>query len=178
MDVLHTKVAAPLAAVNAVQQITVYQVFPYEVAFLGKSTAEIAPTASAAQVQTALRALPTIGGANVNVTGSAGGPYSVTFVGALGGSPQPLLTTGFRDVQIRELVAGVHPTGYGLETGAVVATEEPALYQNTGTPTVPVLTPIGAAGGQDFSGVPNADPEVAGQLYTLNGVLMVSAGPV
>lgn len=147
MDVLHTKVAEPLGAVNAVQEIAVHQVAPYRVAFLGKSTAEIAADASAAQVQTALRALSTVGGANVNVSGSAGGPYSVTFVSALAGSPQPLLTTGFKNVRIRELVAGRRPTGYGLETGAVLATEEPALYQQTGTPTSPMLTPVGGSEG-------------------------------
>lgn len=143
MDVLHTKVAEPLVAVNAVQEIAVYQVTPYRVSFGRATTAEIAADASAAQVQTALRALSTINGGNVNVTGSAGGPYSVTFVSALAGSPQPLLTTGFKNVRIRELVAGRRPTGYGLETGAVLATEEPAIYQQTGTPTSPVLTPVG-----------------------------------
>jgi hypothetical protein len=43
-------------------------------------------------VQTALTALSTIGSGNVAVTGSAGGPYTVTFQGALANSPEPLLT--------------------------------------------------------------------------------------
>lgn len=49
----------------------------------GQTTAAIAYNATAATVQTALAALSNIGAGNVTVSGSAGGPYTVTFVGAL-----------------------------------------------------------------------------------------------
>lgn len=51
--------------------------------FQDQATTDIAFNATAATVQAALRALSTIGGSNVNVTGSAGGPYTVTFAGTL-----------------------------------------------------------------------------------------------
>jgi uncharacterized phage protein gp47/JayE len=65
----------------------------YKLSFRGVSTGNLDATASgtAAGVQTALRALSTIGGTNVNVSGSNGGPYTVTFVGELAGSNVPAL---------------------------------------------------------------------------------------
>jgi VCBS repeat-containing protein len=51
--------------------------------FNGQLTAGISSTATAGQVQAALEALTTIGAGNVSVTGSPGGPYVVTFQGAL-----------------------------------------------------------------------------------------------
>jgi hypothetical protein len=58
----------------------------------GKTTAAIAYNATAATVQTALQALTTIGTGNVTVTGNAGGPYTVTFVGSLAHHDVPALT--------------------------------------------------------------------------------------
>jgi len=156
-NVLYPLVAAPLGAVNAVQLITLYQATPYRVSFLRKRTADIAADATNTEVQTALRALSTVGGSNVNVSGSPGGPYTVTFVGALAGAPQPLLESDFKNVRITQSVAGHHPTGYGLETGAVVATEEPALYQNTGTPTSPTLTAVGEGGSSTLAALTDVD---------------------
>jgi hypothetical protein len=49
----------------------------------GQTTAGIAYNAAASAVQTALAALSNIGSGNVAVTGSAGGPYTVAFQGAL-----------------------------------------------------------------------------------------------
>ena len=49
----------------------------------GQTTASLAQAATAAQVQAALEALSTVGVGNVLVTGNAGGPYTVTFRGAL-----------------------------------------------------------------------------------------------
>ena len=48
-----------------------------------KTTAAIAYNAKASAVQSALEALSTIGKGNVSVAGEAGGPYTVTFIGAL-----------------------------------------------------------------------------------------------
>ncbi|RBO87032.1 head decoration protein [Nocardia puris] len=52
--------------------------------FGGETTDDIAHNASAATVEDELEGLSTIGAGNVTVTGSAGGPYTVTFINALG----------------------------------------------------------------------------------------------
>lgn len=63
----------------------------FTLTFNGVTTSAIAYNAAAADVQTALRALPTINGANCSVTGSAGGPYTVTFNGTLASTALPLM---------------------------------------------------------------------------------------
>jgi hypothetical protein len=69
---------------NEVQSVTVDATGgTYTLTFGGQTTSAIAFGAAAATVQTALRALSTIGSASVTVTGNAGGPYTVTFVGSL-----------------------------------------------------------------------------------------------
>lgn len=55
----------------------------FTLTFSGQTTASILAAATAAQVQAALEALSNIGAGNVKVTGSAGGPYTVSFQGAL-----------------------------------------------------------------------------------------------
>lgn len=71
----------------------------FTLTFNGVTTASIAGVTGgtpASAVQSALYNLSNInngvGTSNVQVTGAAGGPYTVTFVNALGGSFQPLLT--------------------------------------------------------------------------------------
>jgi hypothetical protein len=54
--------------------------------YAGQTTGAIPFNATAATVRTALEALSTIGVGNVSVTGSAGGPYTVTFIGTLAGA--------------------------------------------------------------------------------------------
>lgn len=63
----------------------------FPLSFNGQTTSALAFNASTATVQTALRGLSTIGGANVNVTGSPGA-YIVTFVSGMTLTPQPLIT--------------------------------------------------------------------------------------
>lgn len=57
-----------------------------------ETTDPIAYNATAEQVQTALAALEGIGAGNVTVTGSAKGPYTITFINALGNKDLPELT--------------------------------------------------------------------------------------
>lgn len=64
----------------------------FTLSFGGQTTGTIAYNASAATVQTALRALSTIGGTNVAVSGSAGGPYTCTFQNSLASTPLPLIS--------------------------------------------------------------------------------------
>lgn len=64
----------------------------FTLTFDGQTTAAIAHNATAATVRAALEALSNIPTGDVTVTGSAGGPYTVTFVGSLGGKNQPAMT--------------------------------------------------------------------------------------
>jgi hypothetical protein len=57
--------------------------------FNGQPTTDLAYNATASAVQTALQALSTIGAGNVTVSGSAGGPYTVTFAGTLAAANVP-----------------------------------------------------------------------------------------
>lgn len=66
----------------------------FTLTFKGQTTSNIAYNATAGAVQSALEALSTIGTGNVTVAGSAGGPYTVTFQGALlGDVPQMTATS-------------------------------------------------------------------------------------
>ena len=55
----------------------------FTLTYKGQTTANIAYNAAASAVQSALIALSTIGTGNVTVSGSTGGPYTVTFTGTL-----------------------------------------------------------------------------------------------
>ncbi|TWS25352.1 hypothetical protein FK268_09170 [Tsukamurella sputi] len=56
----------------------------YTLSIGGQTTAGIAPGATAAAVKSALAALSNVGSSKVLVSGSAGGPYAVTFSGVTG----------------------------------------------------------------------------------------------
>jgi NHL repeat-containing protein len=80
------------AAINERQEVNVEGTGgTYTLSFDGSTTAPIPYNANAAAVQSALAALPTIGGAaNIEVTGS--GRFLVTFKGTLGAANQPEMT--------------------------------------------------------------------------------------
>jgi hypothetical protein len=63
----------------------------FTLTFNNATTTPINYAAAASAVQSALEALSTIGTGNVTVTGSAGGPYTVTFAGQLVNMFQPTL---------------------------------------------------------------------------------------
>ncbi|MGB3771741.1 MAG: hypothetical protein WBA00_11420 [Rhodococcus sp. (in: high G+C Gram-positive bacteria)] len=64
----------------------------FTLSYAGTATTGLAYNAAATAVRSALQALPGIGAGNVEVTGSAGGPYTIDFIGDLEGDPVPLLT--------------------------------------------------------------------------------------
>jgi hypothetical protein len=83
-----------LTTQNEIQVVTLNETptgGTFTLAFEGATTTALPYNESSANVQTALRALATIGSPNVTVTGSAGGPYTVTFVSALASQPQLLI---------------------------------------------------------------------------------------
>jgi hypothetical protein len=63
----------------------------FTLTYAGQTTAAIAYNATAAAVQTALEGLSNVSPGDVTVTGSAGGPYTITFGGRLAGD-QPAIT--------------------------------------------------------------------------------------
>lgn len=98
----------------------------------GQTTGTIAYNATAATVEAALEALSTVGQGNVQVTGNAGGPWTVEFVGQLqnsnvaemtasgagltgGTSPAVAIATSTAGVELK--VAGVVVPGFGATTG-------------------------------------------------------------
>lgn len=93
----------------------------------GAVTAAIAFNATAAAVQAALEGLPNIGRGDVLVTGAAGGPYSVTFTGALAGTDvAAMVATGTLTGGVTPAVAVTVPTAGG--SAAVNGLEIPAGF--------------------------------------------------
>lgn len=76
----------------------------FTLTFDGDTTTAIAYNAIASAVETALEALDGIGAGNVNVTGSTGGPYTVTFAGDLAETDVPQMTA------TASLTGGTSPT--------------------------------------------------------------------
>lgn len=92
-DLTVTTAAAAVTALNDQQRITLTGVptgGTFTLTFGGQTTSALAWNASVSAVQTALRALSSIGGGNVNVTSDNG--YLVEFVGTMAAANQPLIT--------------------------------------------------------------------------------------
>jgi hypothetical protein len=119
-----TGLYGPYTVSNEVQTLTEggSGLTSFTVTFGGQTTASIAAAATAAQVQAALEALSTVGAGNVTVTGSAGGPYTVTFQGTLAGTDTAAMTTtptgGTGTVTVATTTAGGTEGTGGLEVCA------------------------------------------------------------
>jgi hypothetical protein len=118
------KIATTGPATNEVQTVTITGTptgGTFTLSFGGQVTGALAYNAAAATIQTALEGLSTIGTGNVLVTGSAGGPWTVTFIGALAGqdlalmvADGALLTGGTTpDATVAETTPGVAPRKLG-----------------------------------------------------------------
>ncbi len=80
---------------NEVQILTPSGSGTFTVTFGGQTTGALtASTLTAAALQTALTGLTSIGASNVSVAGSTGGPWTVTFQGALAGQNVATLVCG------------------------------------------------------------------------------------
>lgn len=66
----------------------------FSLTYKGQTASGITYTAAASAVQTALQGLSTIGAGNVTVSGSAGGPYTVSFAGSLANDTTALTGNG------------------------------------------------------------------------------------
>jgi len=113
-------VGSGVASANEIQTVTLGGVGlaggHWTLTFNGSTTTNLAWNISGANLQIALRLLPTINGDNVTVTGD--GPYAIEFIGTLAGLAQSLMTAD-----------AAHLTA-GTCTATVVLTSTPqtALY--------------------------------------------------
>lgn len=101
-------------ATNEVQSVTITGAptgGTFTLTYSGQTTSGIAYNAAASTVQTALTGLSTVGSGNASVTGSAGGPYTVTFKGDLSGVDASAITA-----------SGAGLTG-GTSPGVTIATD-------------------------------------------------------
>lgn len=101
---------------------------------VSQTTAAIAEDAAAATVQTALRALTLIG-SNCSVTGSAGGPFTVTFNSQLAGTPIPVMTGSATLLTGGASTVTIAHTTTGRSAGTYVAYDGTKLTPTT-APTV------------------------------------------
>lgn len=87
--------------------------------FNAQTTADIAHPASAGTVQTALEGLSNIGVGDVSVSGSSGGPYTITFIGALAKTNVSTLVGAVVDGGTNPVVrVGKTREGAGASTGS------------------------------------------------------------
>jgi hypothetical protein len=83
-----------VTATSAVQTLTITATGgKYKLKFGGQETAELAYNATAAEIQTALTGLTSIGAGNATVSETGAGVFKITFAGALANNPEPLITT-------------------------------------------------------------------------------------
>lgn len=114
----------PYSVTDEVQTVTIggSGLTTFTLTWSGQTTAAIAAAATAATVQAALVALSNIGADDVVVTGDAGGPYTVTFVGALADVDVAAMTAtptgGTGTVTIATTTAGGTEGSGGLEIAA------------------------------------------------------------
>lgn len=151
----------------------------FTLTYAGQTTTAIAFNAAASAVQSALVALSSIGAGNVVVTGSAGGPYTVTFAGSLAPLDDPAMTA-----------SGASLTG-GSSPGVTIATATGganAHYPNNFIPSgtaVGLITatglygpynPSASDGSQTFYGLTYDDATVVrvnGSVASKVGVALV-----
>jgi hypothetical protein len=114
----------PYTVTNEIQTVTEggSGLTSFTLTYSGQTTSSLAAAATAAQVQAALEALSNVGAGNVVVTGSAGGPYTVTFQGALAGTDVAQMTStptgGTGTVTVATGTAGGTEGSGGLEVCA------------------------------------------------------------
>jgi hypothetical protein len=119
-----TGLYGPYTVSNEVQTVTEggSGLTSFTLTWNGQTTASIDAQATAATVQAALEALSNIGVGDVTVTGNPGGPYTVTFGGALAGTDVAQMTAtptgGTGTVTIATTTAGGTEGTGGLEVCA------------------------------------------------------------
>jgi hypothetical protein len=119
-----TGLYGPYSVTDEVQTLTVggSGLTSFTITWNGQTTASLDDQATAAEVQTALENLSNIAPGDVTVTGSAGGPWTVTFGGTLADTNVAAMTTtptgGTGTVVVATTTAGGTEGTGGLETCA------------------------------------------------------------
>ncbi|MBL8828887.1 MAG: autotransporter-associated beta strand repeat-containing protein, partial [Planctomycetaceae bacterium] len=163
----------------------------FNLVFNGQTTGNLtAPTATAADVQTALAALPSIGVGNVSVSGTAG-RFVVQFTDRLGGADQPLLqlnnvnmvlnptaplpliTTLAEGGKVMDIIT---PTNATNAVSTLTLAQGPAAAGNVLTGNNMLV--IGNVTTTNFGGLPSAAPaaSVSGTLSFSPHAASLSAG--
>jgi len=112
----------------------------FTLGFEGQTTAALPYNASAAEVQSALEALSTIGAASVAVSGSEGGPYTVEFIGFLGDTDVPQLTADSSALAPPAATASVETTTPGGDGWGTAAAAPCLNEKNEEVDTHPIPT--------------------------------------
>lgn len=173
---LYQNAGAPVAGTNEVQTVTPSAApasGTWRLKFEGYITSSLAWNISAAALQTALNALPSIGAGGVAVALN-GGVYTVTFSGAnMAKRVQPMMTvqnSALKDagdaavtMTVAESIAGVEGTLLGALPGAILLdTTNKVIYVNMGTAAAPTWTKFLAGITADAAEVNLIDGAVAG----------------
>jgi hypothetical protein len=117
----------------------------FSLTFGGQTTAAIAYNATAATVQTALQGLSTIGASNALVTGSAGGPYTVTFAGALANTnTAAIVAVGTFTGGTSPAIAVTTPTG-GASGQLLTITDDTTGVRDLRALTFDIITGTGSS---------------------------------
>lgn len=129
----------PYSVTDEVQTLTVggSGLTSWTATYSGQTTASLDDQATAAEVQAALEALSNIGVGDVTVTGAAGGPWTVTFGGALADTNVAQMTTtptgGTGTVTVATTTAGGTEGSGGLETCAGLLLSSVTVVRGTTT---------------------------------------------
>jgi hypothetical protein len=164
----------------------------FTLSFGGATSAALAPTATAAQVEAAIAGLTGVGASSVSVTGAAGGPYSILFMGSLAGTSVGTLSAsaaGGLTAAVANAAVGcaVNPlqTRDTVTFTATVATDSfkvtvngqttPALAANATAATiqtaVQALSSVGSSGTPAVSNVAVTGAAGGPYVFTFSGTL-------
>lgn len=120
VDISVVTVGDDSPATNEVVKVTPINaaVGTFTLTFGGDTTTALAYNVSAAAMQTALRALAAVGGANLTVTGSAGGPYTVTFIGTLAAQNVGAITADASGLRVASVAVTTPGVAYAIDSTA------------------------------------------------------------
>lgn len=173
-QVLVSTMANGAPSVNEVQRIQLVNTTggSFPLIYAGRVTQLLPFNSSAAAVQAALRALPPVGDNNISVAGGNGGPWTVEFIGVLGGKSinslkggNAQLTGVGADVTVTTLTEGVSPVNE-VQKVFVAAVGGTFTLTYSGQTTAPIpynanITTVRSAL-ENLSNVNDGDIHVAG----------------
>lgn len=174
-------------AVNEVQSVTANGTAgTFKLSFEGKSTGAIAAGATSAAVQAALEGLSTVGAGNASVSGPAGGPWTVEYIGNLASVDVNRLEPSLVDQVIAVNASGgsfrvSSPNGLIQETEPIAfnataeALEAALVKSNLDNLDPGEVAVSGPAGGPWTINVSGPQPPVA--LFAVNGSGLTGSEP-